>query len=111
LPSKERRKKLGEEQLQSIINLCKSIKEKSRDPFLIEIDDAIVIVRKYFSEWELLEEFCLDAEAIYQLASIVKLQGDWVRHRSTSLYTDPFLLEDKIRQLDKEELIGLASYS
>jgi hypothetical protein len=107
LSSKKRKKKLGEEHLQSIINLCKSIKEKGQNPFSIEVDDAIAIIRKYFSEWESLEEFCLDSEAIYQLASIIKLQSDWVRYRSTSLYTDPFLLEEKIRQLGKEELVDL----
>jgi hypothetical protein len=55
--------------------------------------------------WESLDEFSLDAEAVNRLASVIKLQSDWVRHRSTSLYTDPFLLEEKIRKLDKEELV------
>ena len=30
-----------------------------------------------------------------------------MKHRSTSLYTDPFLLEEKIRRLSKEELATL----
>jgi len=30
-----------------------------------------------------------------------------VKHQSTSLYTDPFLLEEKIRRLNKEELADL----
>jgi len=41
------------------------------------------------------------------LASVIKLQSDWVRHRSTSLYTDPFLLEEKLRKLSRESLARL----
>jgi hypothetical protein len=47
----------------------------------------------------------LDAETIHQIASIIKLQGEWVRHRSTSLYTDPFLLEEKLARMPKEQII------
>ena len=105
--SKRRRKKLGSEHLQRIIDLCKSVEERGLDPFLVEVDDIIAVVRKYFPDWELPEELCLDAEAIHSLASVIKLQSDWVKHRSTSLYTDPFLIEEKIRKLNKESFVTL----
>jgi hypothetical protein len=107
LPSKGRTKKLGSERLQRVIDLCKSVEDRGLDPFIVNVDDIITVVRKYFPEWKLPEELCLDAEAIHQLASVIKLQSDWVKHQSTSLYTDPFLLEDKITQLDKEDLADL----
>ena len=100
-------KKLGSEHLQRVIDLCKSVEERGLDPFAVDVDDIIAVVRKYFPEWELPEELCLDAEAIHSLASVIKLQSDWVKHQSTSLYTDPFLLEEKIRRLDKRELANL----
>jgi hypothetical protein len=87
--------------------MCKSIEERSLDPFNVNVDEIIAVIQKYFPDWELPEELCLDAEAIHRLASIIKLQGDWVKHRSTSLYTDPFLLEEKILRLSKEELATL----
>lgn len=102
-----KRKKRGSEHLQRVIDLCKSVEERGLDPFNVDVDDIIAVIQKYFPEWELPEELCLDAEAIHHLASIIKLQGDWVKHRSTSLYTDPFLLEEKIRRLGKEELATL----
>jgi len=105
LPSKS--KKRGSERLQRVIEMCKSIEERSLDPFNVDVDDVIAVIQKYFPDWESPEELCLDAEAIHRLASIIKLQGDWVKHRSTSLYTDPFLLEEKIRRLSKEELATL----
>ena len=104
---KGKRKKLGGEHLQRIIDLCKSVEERGLDPFIVDVNDIIAVVREYFPEWELPEEFCLDAEAIHRIASVIKLQSEWVRHRSTSLYTDPFLLEEKIRRLSKEGLAKL----
>lgn len=115
MSSKRQKKKLGEENLQRVIDMCKSVEERGLDPFLVDVEDVIAIVRKYFPEWESIDELSLDAEAINRLASVIKLQSDWVRHRSTSLYTDPFLLEEKLRKLSRESLARaffacLASY-
>jgi len=104
LPPKEKTRKLGLEQLQRIIELCKSVEEGNLDPFLVNVDDIIEIVRRYFPKWKKPEELCLDAEAINRLASVIKMQGEWVKNRSTSLYTDPFLLEEKIRKLKAEQI-------
>ena len=100
-------KKLSSERLQRVIELCKSVEEKGVDPFALDVDDIIATLQKYFPEWESTEELALDAEAVQCLASVIKNQGDWVKHRSTSLYTDPFLLEEKVQRLDKEELAEL----
>ncbi|MCS7115175.1 MAG: hypothetical protein RMJ15_06465 [Nitrososphaerota archaeon] len=107
MQSKRARVKTGREKLQHIIELCRSIEERSLDPFLLNVDEIIKIVKEYFPEWENAEDLCLDAEAINRLASVIKLQSEWVKHRSTSLYTDPFLLEEKIRKLEKEEMVEI----
>lgn len=103
----EQRKKLGKERLQQIIDQCRSVEERGLDPFVVDIDDILLVVREYFPDWELPEEIILDAEAIHQISSVIKLQSDWVKHRSTSLYTDPFLLEEKLQRLSKEELVEI----
>ncbi|RLI29536.1 hypothetical protein DRO50_01350 [Candidatus Bathyarchaeota archaeon] len=105
--SKRRRKRLGREKLQQIIEMCRSVEERGLDPFLVDVDDVIAVIREYFPEWEDLDDLCLDAETINRLASVIKLQSEWVKHRSTSLYTDPFLLEEKIKSLEKEALVEL----
>ncbi len=107
MSTKKQKKKLGTEHLQRVIDMCKSVEYKGLDPFVVDVDDIIRIVREYFSEWESPEELCLDAEAVHELASLIKLQSDWVKYRSTSLYTDPFLLEEKIRKMSKVELANL----
>ncbi len=100
-------KKLNSERIQRVIALCKSVEERGVDPFAVDVDDIIATLQKYFPEWESPEELSMDAEAVQCLASVIQNQGDWVKYRSTSLYTDPFLLEEKIQRLDKEELAAV----
>lgn len=105
MQSKKERIKTGREKLQRIIEMCKAIEERSLDPFLIDVDDIIATIKEYFPEWEIPEDLSLDAETIHHIASVIKLQSEWVKHRSTSLYTDPFLLEEKIRRIEKEGIV------
>jgi hypothetical protein len=107
MPSKRKRSKLGREKLQRIIEMCESVEERSLDPFLLDVDEVIGVIKEYFPEWELPEDLCLDAETIHHLASVIKLQSEWVRHRSTSLYTDPFLLEEKLTRISKEDMVNI----
>ena len=100
-------KKPDLERIQRVIELCKSVDTKGLDPFAVDIDDIIATLHQYFPDCETMEELELDAEAVQHLASVIANQGDWVKHRSTSLYTDPFLLEEKIQRLTKEELAKL----
>jgi len=105
--SQKEQKKLGREKLQRIIEMCTAIEAHTVNPFTLNVDDIIKIVKEYFPSWEQPEDFNLDAKAIHHLASVIKLQSEWVKHRSTSLYTDPFLLEEKIKQTPKEEMVNL----
>jgi len=76
LSSRSRRKKQGAQHLQRLIDFCKSVEERGLDPFLVDVNDVIKIVREYFPEWESMEEFSLDVETINRLALVIKLQGD-----------------------------------
>lgn len=105
MQSKRERERIGREKLQRIIETCKSISDRSLDPFLVDVKENISIAKEYLPEWEIPEDLCLDAETIHQLASVIKLQSEWVRHRSTSLYTDPFLLEEKLARMPKEQVV------
>jgi len=105
MQSKKEHEKLGREKLQRIIETCKSIEERSLDPFLVDVNANIGTVKEHFPEWKIPEDLCLDAETLHRLASVVKLQSEWVKHRSTSLYTDPFLLEEKLRRINKVDIV------
>ena len=107
MESKKAQKKVGVEKLQRIIEMCIAIENHSVDPFLLNVDDVIKVMQKYFSQWDESEELNLDSEAICHLASVIKLQSEWVNYRSTSLYTDPFLLEEKLMQATKDEILSI----
>lgn len=107
MPSKRTQRKHGREKLQRIIEMCMSVEERSLDPFIIDVDELINVIKKYFPEWELPEDLCLDAETIHRLASVINLQSEWVKHRSTSLYTDPFLLEEKLMRISKDNIVEI----
>jgi hypothetical protein len=105
--AKKEQKKFGREKLQRIIDMCIAIENHTVDPFLLDVDDVISVVKEYFPQWKEAADLNLDSEAIHHLASVIKLQSEWVKHRSTSLYTDPFLLEEKIMQAGKEEMLSV----
>jgi len=105
MQSKRESMKAGREKLQRIIDMCKSVEDRSLDPFLIDVDQIISTLKEHFPDWEVPEDMILDAETIHHLASVIKLQSEWVKHRSTSLYTDPFLLEEKLTHMGKEEMV------
>ena len=107
MQSKKEQKKSGREKLQRIIEMCVDIENHTVDPFLLDVDSVIKVVQEYFPQWEEADELNLDSEAIHHLASVIKLQSEWVKHCSTSLYTDPFLLEEKIVQAGKEEMVSV----
>ncbi len=100
-------KKLGRDRLERVIDMMRNIEAHTVDPFLLNVDEIIRIVQEYFPEWDQPEELNLDAEAIHHLASVIKLQSEWVKQRSTSLYTDPFLLEEKILKNEKQAMADL----
>ena len=99
--------KHGRERLQRIIEMCMAIETHAVDPFTLDVEDIIKVVKEYFPDWKKPEDLNLDAETIHHLASVIKLQSEWVKHRSTSLYADPFLLEEKITQTPKEDMMGV----
>ena len=100
-------KKLGKEKLERIIEMCLAIENHVVEPFTLNVDEIIKIVHEYFPNWENPDELKLDAEALHHLASVIKMQSEWVKQRSNSLYTDPFLLEEKIRQISKQGMVDV----
>jgi hypothetical protein len=98
-------KTLGKEKLERIIEMCIAIENHTVEPFTFNVDEIIKIVKEYFPQWQNPEELKLDAEALHHLATVIKMQSEWVKQRSNLLYTDPFLLEEKILQMGKQEMV------
>ncbi|MCX8150951.1 MAG: hypothetical protein N3D85_05585 [Candidatus Bathyarchaeota archaeon] len=81
------------------------IETQKADPFLLDIKEVIRIIQEYFPKWNQPEELNLDAEAIHHIASVIKMQNEWVKQRTTSMYKDTFLFEEKIRQQPAKEVV------
>ena len=98
---KSKHKALGREKLERIIEMCVAIENHTVEPFTLNIDEIIKVVKEYFPHWQHPDELKLDAEALHHLATVIKMQSEWVKQRSNSLYTTRFLLEEKILQTGK----------
>jgi len=97
-------RRLVREELRRIIELCRAVENKGLNPFRVNVNDLIAVIRLYFPRLEDPEDLSLDAEALNQIASIIKMQSEWVKRRATSLYRDPFLIEEKLRRLSTQDL-------
>ncbi len=80
------------------------VQSSSANPFEVNILEKILVLKKHLPEWEFLDELLLDSEALLQLSQIVKLQDQWLKHRASSLYIDPLLVQLKVKLLSREEL-------
>ena len=94
----------GRKELRELIETCEAVRERKFNPFFLDVALAIETLRKYFPHWGSLEDHCLDAETINNLAEVLNLQKSQLRYQSSALYTNPELLEKKFRSLSVKRL-------
>jgi len=92
------------QRLLRIIGLCVAVENRSIDPFEVQVQEVLALLRKYLPEWKELDDFILDSETLKQVALIVRLQSDWIKRRSSSVFVDPLLIEVKLKFMDSQRL-------
>jgi len=94
----------GRKDLRELIQTCEAVRERKFNPFFLDVALAVETLRRYFPFWDSLDDHCLDAQTINDLAEVLNLQKSQLRYQSSALYTAPEVLEKKLRALSVKRL-------
>jgi hypothetical protein len=97
-------KAAGRRELEELIQTCVSIDNRQFSPFLLDISEALRILRRHSKDWKTFSDNLLDMRAITSLARVVGLQSANLRFQSSSLYVDPGMVKQKIQSMSREQL-------
>jgi hypothetical protein len=90
----------AETELKGIINLCRAVTAGGVEPFDVDVDYILSVIRKYYPGLREVKDFCTDASALKELSNVLQRQTDWIQYKSTTLYKDPFLLNQQILKME-----------
>lgn len=94
----------GRRELEELIQTCVSIENRQFNPFLLDIPEALRIIRQHSKNWKTLADNLLDMRAVTSLATVVGLQSAQLRFQSSSLFVDPALVKQKVGAMSREQL-------
>jgi len=90
--------------LEELIQTCNSIENRKFSPFLLDISEALGIIRRHSKQLRTLQDHLLDMRAITSVARVVGLQSANLRFQSSSLFIDPGIIKQKLDSLTREQL-------
>ena len=92
-------KSSGRKELEELIQTCNSIENRQFNPFLLDVSEALRIIRRHAESWKTLQDNLLDMRAITSLARVVGLQSANLRFQSSALFVDPGMVKQKIQSM------------
>lgn len=102
--SKPGRKTGVKRDLEDIIQTCGAIESRKFNPFLLDVSEALRILRYHSQDLDSLQDHLLDMRALSGIARVVGLQSANLRFQSTSLFVDPETAKQKIESLSRQQL-------
>jgi hypothetical protein len=90
--------------LEEIVQTCNSIQARQFNPFLMDVTEALSILRRHRDHLDSLQDHLLDMRAITGIARVVGLQSSQLRFQSSSLFMDPQVAKDKLDGLSRQQL-------
>ncbi|HEV2118702.1 MAG TPA: hypothetical protein VGS11_01135 [Candidatus Bathyarchaeia archaeon] len=94
----------GRRELEELVQTCISIENRRFSPFLLDITEALRIIRRYSNQLRTLDDHLLDMRAITSVARVVGLQSANLRFQSSALFVDPAMVKQKLDSLSREQL-------
>ena len=98
------RRASGRRELEELIQTCISIENRRFNPFLLDISEALSIIRRHSDKLRTLDDHLLDMRAITSVARVVGLQSANLRFQSSSLFVDPGMVTQKLDLFSREQL-------
>lgn len=90
--------------LRDILSLCRSVDERRRSPFDVDVGEARGKVAAFFPELEALDDLRLDAAVLNGLARVLQIQEARLRYEAGLFLADPQMLATKLASLTLESL-------
>src|SRR2546422_10023814 len=84
-------------ELKELIETCVAIENRKFNPFLLDISEALRILRLHAEEWTELGDHLLDMKDLESLAKVVGLQRANLRFQSNTTYVNPSLHKVEVR--------------
>lgn len=99
------------EVLERVVDLARIVRERSLDPFDVNVIDLFDRIRPLMRKAKDLKALRMDLLAVLGLSDIVAMQEEWIEHRSSLLYIDPVLTLVRIDSLDPVALAEILVHS
>jgi len=94
----------GKRDLEELIDTCISIENRRFNPFLLDISEALAVIRRHSKRLQTLDDHLLDMRAITSVARVVGLQSAHLRFQSSALFVDPAMVRQKLDSFSREQL-------